>query len=363
MTVKRKPNVVVPASQSVATQKTGSPLEVSQSTIKNWRRCHALYDYRFVQLIRRRRPVVQLIRGTMIGKCLDAFALERLNPKKYRANVDKVLEPYQKEYGKMFAEEQEYYGPILDEVKRIATRYKIIYANDGLKYSHPGGDGGPFEYPVRVDLAPGIVFTGHIDKMPMDPQGRVWNMDHKTHKSIPEPDDRFRDLQQVFYLWAMPLSGYPKPTGVIWDYLRTKPPVVPEQLVKGGLSQRSNMDTDYETYFGEVKRLGLNPKDYKKMEDLLRPRGHMDFYQRVPLPNPSKDLIANVVADAKTTAIEIKRLGGVDKVRSIDRTCKGCEYYSLCQAEFRGLDASFIRKSDYETNPEPRHVHVMDDND
>ena len=361
MAVKRKVKSDRRLGKSVATQKTGQPLEVSQSTIKNWRRCHALYDYRFVQLIRRRRPIVQFVRGTMIGKCLDAFALERMNPKKYPANVNEVLKPYEDAYGKMFADEQEYYGPVIDEVKRIVHRYKEVYANDELKYELAGGDGGPFEYPVNVELAPGVVFTGHIDKIPVDKQGRVWDMDHKSHKSIPETDDRFRDLQQLFYCWAMPLSGYPTPIGVIWDYLRTKPPVVPDQLKRGGLSQRKNMDTDYETYFAEVKRLGLNPADYKEMADILKPRGTMDFYLRVPMASPPKVLINNVVADARTTALEIKQKGGVDKVRMIDRTCKGCEFYSLCQAEFRGVDTDYIRKTEYEVNPEPRHVHVMDE--
>jgi hypothetical protein len=353
--------------KAVATQATGQPLEVSQSTIKNWRRCHKLYDYRFVQLIRHRKPILQLIRGTMLGKCFDAFALERMDPKKFPANVDKVLAPYEKEYGKLFAEEKEHYGPIIDEVKRIVTKYKALYANDGLTYPAPPGGSNlgsdPFELPIRVDLAPGIVFTGHIDKMPYDKQGRVWDMDHKSHKKIPDHEDRFRDLQQVFYMWAMPLSGYPKPTGVIWDYVRTKPPTIPEELKAGGLSQRKDIDTTWEVYLGEITRLKLNVRDYKKMQDILKPRGEMDFFQRVQLPTPSKDLINNVVADAQTTAVEIKRLGGVDKTRTIDMTCKRCEYYNLCQTEFRGLDAAFIRKSEYETNPDPRHVHVMDNDD
>lgn len=342
-----------------ALQKTGDPLEVSQSTIRNWRRCHALYDYRYVQLLRHKRPILQLIRGTMIGMIFDVMVLARVEPKK-KHDWRKVLVPFEKQYGKLFRDEQEYYGPIIQEVTRIAVKYEQIYATDGLKYDTVKGV-DPFELPIRVDLAPGIVFAGHIDKMPTDKQGRVWDMDHKSHKSIPDTEDRFRDLQQVFYQWAMPLSGYPKPTGVIWDYVRTKPPTIPEELKAGGLSQRKDMDTTWEVYLGEIQRLKLDPKEYKKMEQILKPRGNMDFYQRVQLPTPSPILIKNVVEEAKITAIEIKRLGGVDKVRSIDMTCKRCEFYSLCQAEFRGLDASFIRKSEYETNPEPRHVHAMDD--
>jgi len=347
---------------SVATQKTGDPLEVSQSTLKNWRRCHALYDYRYVQLIRRKKPVLQLIRGTMIGQCLDLLAQRRSNPK--APKWEAALAPFQAKYDKLFTAEKEYYGDPINEVRAIISKYEVLYANDGLNYAKvKGGDaaGGVAEYPIRVDLAPGIVFTGHIDKMPVDKQGRVWDMDHKSHKKIPQPEDRFSDLQQVLYQWAMPLSGYPKPAGVIWDYLRTKAPTVPEELKKGGLSQRQDIDTTWEVYEGEIKRLKLNPKDYKKMEGILKPRGLTDFYQRVPLPTPGAKMVENVVADAKATAIDVKQRGGADKTRSIDYTCRSCEFYNLCQTEFRGIDSSFIRKSEYEKNPEPRHIHQLED--
>ena len=339
-------------------QDVGDAFEGSQSMAKNWRRCHALYNYRYVQLIRRKRPIVQLIRGTMIGKCLDAMALSRLTQKV--VNFAKVLEPYMKQYGKMFKAEQEHYGDPVGEVQRIAERYQRIYVNDGLTYTK-GKHGDPYEFPVQVDIAPGIVYVGHIDKMPTDKQGRVWDMDHKSHKNIPDTEDRFADLQQTIYQWAMPLSGYPKPAGVLWDYIRTKPPVVPETLVKGGLSQRQNMDTDFETYSAEVVRLKLNPKDYQKMLVPLKARGHMDFFQRVPLPAPSPALVKNVVDDLRTTLIEIKAIGGASMVRSIDYTCKRCEFFALCQAEFRALDSKFIRKTEYEINPDPRHIHFQEE--
>lgn len=351
-----------------ALRQSGDPFEVSQSTIRSWRRCHAQYDYRYVQLLERKKPIVQLIRGTMLGLCFDALAVAHGSKKSppAKALITAVLAPYAKQYGKLFNEEKEYYGDIIGEVDRIANKYASIYADDGFTYLTPPtimGDGEehigmPFELPVRVELAKGIVFTGHIDKMPKDKHGRVWDLDHKSHKNIPGPEDRFSDLQQVFYQWAMPLSGYPKPTGVIWDYVRTKPPTVPEELKKGGLTKRQNLDTDYETYLAEVTRLKLNPKDYQEILKPLKERGHMDFFQRVLLPSPNKDLVKNVVEDAITSAKEMYEKGGVSKVRTVTRECKGCEFYALCSAEFRGLDADFIRKTEYQTQKDPRHIHI-----
>lgn len=338
---------------------------VSQSTIKSWRRCRKQYDYRYVEVIARKRPVVQLIRGTMLGKCFDALALNRSAKKKMITSkvIATVLEPFAKLYGKLFNEEKEYYGDIINEVTRIATKYSEVYADDGFTYlsQHDGSGKGvkmpPYELPVSVDIASGIVFTGHIDKMPQDKYGRVWDLDHKSHKNIPDAEDRFQDLQQVFYQWAMPLSGYPKPTGVIWDYVRTKPPAIPETLKNGELTKRKNIDTDFDTYASEVLRLQLNPKDYSEILNQLKPRGQMDFFQRIQLPAPNPELVKQIVQDAKDSATEMRKLGGVSKTRTLDRTCKQCEFQSLCSAELRGLDASFIRKTDYQVNPDPRHIH------
>jgi hypothetical protein len=339
----------------------GHPFEVSQGTIKTWRRCRNKYYYQYVELIEPRRPKLAPLRGTMIGKVADAMALKRL--RKNAPDWRKALEPFKKEYGHLFAAEIEQYGDPIADVIKIMERYERVYANDGLTYKPMGKHKDPYEYPIRVAIVSGIEFVGHLDKMPIDKQGRVWDMDHKSHKNIPDPEDRFRDLQQVFYQWAMPLSGYVKPAGVIWDYIRTKPPAIPEPLKKGGVSQRANIDTDFETYFGELQRLQLDPRPYSELLAKLKARGSMDFFQRTPLPHPDKKLIDNVVAEAIQSAVEMKAIGGVSRIRTIDRTCKQCDYLTICQAELRGLDAEFIRKTEYQRIKVPRHVHIIHEGD
>lgn len=360
--VKTRPSEITQKEALSLHDKATAPFETSQSMIKTWRRCRNKYYYRFVELLELRRPKLQLIRGTMIGKCLDLIALHR-NDKKTPA-WQTALKPYRKEYGRLFAEEQEMYGDPIGEVERIVERYERIYAKDGFTYLAPTfrtGRKDPFELPVRVDISPGIIFTGHLDKMPEDKQGRVWDMDHKSHKRIPEPEDRLNDLQQVLYQWAGPQSGYPKLAGVIWDYIRTKAPAVPELLKKGGLTRRQNIDTDHETYLSAIVSHDLKPQDYAEELNRLKPRGYIDFYQRVQLPNPNKEMVNRVVADAQASSIEMKRSGGHDRTRSLDWTCKSCEYRSLCQAELRGVDAEFIRKSEFQRQKDPRHIHLLEE--
>jgi hypothetical protein len=295
----------------------------------------------------------------MIGKCLDAIALKRSD--KNAPNWVQALAPYEKQYGKLFKQDPENYGDVIGDVKQIISRYERYYADDGLTYLK-GLDGKPYEIEVKVDLAPGILFTGHIDKMPRDKQGRIWIMDHKSHKVLPDADNRFSDLQLILYFWAAPLSNLGKPTGVLWDYLRTKLPAVPEQLKDGTLSKRKNIDTTYDTYLAEVKRLKLREKDYADILSQLKPRGEIDFLLRVPLPAPRPEMVKTIAQDALSTAKEIQR-NGDSTVRTMDRTCKQCEFFELCQAEVRGLDSNFIRKTQYQINPEPKHDHRHEDSE
>lgn len=338
---------------------SAGPFTVSQSVIKDWRKCHMLYHYRYIQLLKRRRPKIQLIRGQIIGQCIDALAAARSKIKGHERWTD-VLARYAKQYDQLFREEQEYYGDLIGDIEKIITRYQKLYSTDRFLYTK-GEDGLPYELHLELEIDKGIVFTGHIDKMPRDPQGRVWDMDHKTHKKIPDAEDRLADLQQVFYVWAAPLSGYPKLAGVIWDYIRTKPPAVPELLKSGELSKRKNIDTDYETYLNAILEHELDVGDYKEILNELKPRGYMDFFQRVQLPSPPKSMVEQVVRDAVLSSQEIRQKGGTSKVRSMTFQCKQCEFFELCQAEFRGLDSEFIRKTCYETNKEPKHDHSQEE--
>ena len=321
-------------------------LHVRWSAIKAWRRCHKLYDYRYNQHLERRKPVVPLIRGTIIGQCLDRLA-ENKSP-------EITLKTYEAEYGKLFKAEQEEYGDLIGECRRIVGNYKNLYAKDGLTYLK-GKDKNPYEIEVETRFVldgTKVRFTGHIDKLPQDKEGRTYVMDHKTHKVIPDEAARYNDLQLVTYVWLLPESGYEKPAGVIWDYLRTKPPTVPEVLKNGSLTTRANLDTDYDTFMQAIVANKLDPADYKERLDLLKVAGVSRYFQRVRLPAPGPALIKNVVEDFKATILEIRdstRHGTF--TRSMGKECSFCGMYQLCQAEFRGLDTDFIRRIDYMEKP------------
>lgn len=303
-------------------------MRVSHSRIKTWRRCAKAHDYKYNQRLRRKAPALPLLRGRIIGECLDAIAAGE--------GFESVLADYEKKYKRLFREEQEMYGDLIGETRSILSGYVRMWKNDGLKYVAT-------EEKVEVELAPGLTFIGYIDKVVEDRHGAKWIMDHKSHKVLPDDDHRAADQQLVLYVWAYRKHSI---RGVCWDYLRTKPPAVPEVLKSGELSRRANIDTDQYTYRKAVKDNGLNLEDYEEFISTLSDGS--SFFERVWLPAPKDSLVETVVNDLRNDATVIKHLGETITSRNLSRDCPNCEYFQLCQAELRGHDSSLLRKSRFE---------------
>lgn len=312
--------------------------EVGYSKVKSYRRCPKQYDYKYNRNLQRKKPAPPLIRGTILHEMLDSRA--RISMKETAKTPGSILTNYETKFGSLFREEREEYGDnFLEDIGRVWEGYKIAYADDGWKFEAS-------EEGVETELTNSIVFKGHLDKRIIW-KDRRWIVDHKTHKTIPNEENRFNDYQILLYFWAYNRK-HPKEMadGIIWDYLRTKAPRIPEQLKSGELSQRENMDTDYATYTRELRRLKLDPKPYASFLESLKKRSQTKFFLRVPLPAPSKEMTESVVKDFRQTAIIMNGLRVYP--RNPTRDCSWCEYYKLCSAELRGLDAGYIEKTEFE---------------
>lgn len=305
------------------------------SMVRSYRRCPKQYEYKYIRALQRKKPAPPLIRGSILHEMLDARALNK--PAK------KVLATYEEKYSGLFREEQETYGEdFLGDIRKIYDGYLRRYgADEGIEWLAS-------EEFVAVDLSKTLRYTGHLDKrLRTQKDGRHWIMDHKTHKNIPTEEHRYSDYQILLYAWAYNQTHPSTPVdGVVWDYIRTKAPRVPEPLKKGGLSQAVNQDTDYATYTRTLAQLKIDPAPYAEFLEGLKKRSETKFYQRIFLPLPPKAMVESVVKDFRETSTIMHGL----KVypRTMTRDCSWCEYYRLCNSELRGLDAAFIQKTEYE---------------
>lgn len=313
-------------------------LKLSFSRAKVWKRCHKQYDYRYNQKLRKRRPPAPRIRGSIIHDLLDA-SLQ--SPQAVR----EVVKKFEKKYGKLFKEEREEYGDPIFEGQDILHRYRKVYKDDGLTYEKVNGRNS--EIPVEIPMTKTIHFFGKIDRMPRDEKNRLWVSDTKSVKKIPDEETRFSDIQTVLYIWAVLQMGL-KPAGVMWDYIRTKVPTVPDVLKAGGLSKRANIDTTWDVYLTTILENKLDPKNYQDMHDLLKDK-EQDFFRRIFLPY-NKAMVQEVFEDMLSVGQQIEQFGKEWNDRNLDKFgCKMCEYQLLCSAELRNLDSDFIRRTEYET--------------
>jgi hypothetical protein len=305
------------------------------SMVKSYRRCPKQYDYKYNQHLQKIAPPPPLIRGTIIHEILDARAVSS-----GKVGFKTIMAKYTEKYGTLFKEEKEIYGDsFLNDIERVYQGYLRQWDDGDLEYLAS-------EEFISTPLVGDILFQGHLDKRVLK-DGRMWVMDHKSHKNIPTTEQRFNDYQLLMYVWAFNKehSKGDQIDGVIWDYIRTKPPTVPEALVKGGLSQAKNIDTDVYTYTKELVKNRIDTKPYKAFLAELAKREKDRFYQRIFLPAPSKAITESVVRDFTETS---QIMHGIKVYpRSPSRDCSWCEYYRLCSAELRGLDHKFIRESEY----------------
>lgn len=312
----------------------------SWSEVNLYRRCPAAHDYRYNQRLQRKRPIIPMLVGKILHEMLDTH----VNAKRFK-NVSKdawdVLEEYAQQYRAFFEEEREEHGDIPGNCERLFESYLRTYKDDDLDYEET-------ETFVATDISDSLRFVGYIDKVATDQAQRRWLMDHKFHKSIPDAEHRFHELQLILYLWAWNRWNSDRPAdGICWDYVRTAPPTEPTVLKSGELSQKASIRCDRSTYEAAIKRENLDPKPYAKFLKHLE-KNDLLFFERVFLPAPKKAQIDIIVEDFRTTALTIQHMKGIAPRHMSKFNCQGCEFKQVCEAEVRGLDANFVRKAHYQ---------------
>lgn len=309
-------------------------LKVSNSRVKLWRRCRFAHHCKYNMKIVRKRKGVNFSVGGMVHGCLDKLTKGK--------NWKLVISKQQKVYNKLFEEEQALYAEVLPLCKGMMDGYEKFYKEDSMELEYIETE-IRLQFPITDD----IMFDGYVDNLVKDMRNRIFIMEHKTCKTIPEESVRSSDIQTVLYNWALPqATKYKKVSGVIWDYLRKKVPSVPEELKKGGLSKNSRIDTTHEIYLKAIKDNGLKVSDYKDMLVMLKEK-NTKFFRRITLPFQS-NMIDTVVEDFKRSAIEIKYIGEKDKQRNLRYDCNNmCDYYSYCMADLSGLDTEHVLNREY----------------
>jgi PD-(D/E)XK nuclease superfamily len=316
------------------------------SKVNAWRSCNKRYDFAYNRNLQAKRRQAAPLRGTILHEMLAA--------RDNQHSAADVYGRYEDTYRHLFEEEREFYGEhFMSDIWRIYRGYVRTYKDNDWKVRATEGL-------VRTQLTPKIEFEGHYD-LRVFSNGRQWLVDRKTHKTIPTAEERFNNFQLLLYVeaWNREHAKAEHVEGIIWDYLRTKAPTIPEVL-KGGaaLTRRANLDTDAYTYRKAIRDNGLDEDAYTPYLRELEKRSVDRFYQRVPLPVPSREMTDTVVQEFIQSAEMIRTAKHFP--RNMTFACNRCEFFKLCNAELSGINAKFVERSDYEERDEDTRATEMD---
>lgn len=315
-------------------------MKVSFSRWKTLTRCELMYYYKYELSIRRKLRAISLSRGSLIHKCLELYYQEG-----YKA-IPKAFAEFNQSLNKLFDEERALYKDLPQEVARIMRGYHA-YWQDHKNLKILRDKQGPFvEREIVIPVVGEISTKVVIDLVAEDHVG-LWVIDHKSCKNLPQDDFRITDVQSTLYYWVLRELGY-KPAGVMWNYIRTKPPTEPVFLKKSGRLSKAKIDTDKATYLEAIKRYGLDPADY---QDILSSLTYKSFFTRIRLPKPIP-MVKQVLTELVLVGKKMQKLQGKPKahfVRSLQRSCDwDCEYRPLCISELLGHDTQYMIEAHYE---------------
>lgn len=349
----------------------------NQSRIKQFRRCQKQYSFRYdypalyggkaKQEMVPMRKKLPLYRGSWMHALQEAlhhqwagmtpFDLEfgegkhrLLIPTEKWQDVQWVLT---EQFNAMFEEEREELGDLPGECERLFKSYLRFWKDDNATYSVAElPDGKPaIELVVDASLEKfglkNAAFKGKIDLVVEDDEyGGLWIWDAKWVKSIPDPDERMMSPQALLYVWALRETYDLDVRGFVYNYGRTKAPTIPHALKRpaGMLSLAAKMDTDVHTYLKAIR--DNHGEDYKrflpyykqKLRDLKGREGMWFDRARIPVED---DRILRAVKEYVASVRDIQRRETRREYvpRSYFFNCKfGCDYHSLCAAEFQGLE-------------------------
>lgn len=310
-------------------------LSLSWSQVKVWQRCPKQWEYKYQRRLQRIRKSTALFLGSWVHKCLETH---------YTKGDWKIgHQEYVDEWNKLMDEEKEalskkYHGtPLPVIVTRIMKSYLWYYRHDTWKVI-------AVEKVFEVRLKNNILLNGIIDLIVEDDAGLYWVIDHKTASNIP-PSSAFHamDPQLMVYPWAAKKLLGLDIAGIIYNYVKSKPPSIP-QLTKAGAISKRKIVTDYPTAYRFLKKNELDIMDYTEFLKPLRKKS--PFLRRYRLPR-EKIVTQTVLMDFYDTSKQIETLGHgrTRHPRNITKDCeKFCDYHDLCREELNGLDVTYLLK-------------------
>lgn len=315
------------------------PESVSWSELKTFQRCPKQHEYKYGQRLVPKAKARPLYLGSWVHAALQTH---------YSDGDWKIgNQVYVDDWNKLFEEERlalrtrgrVVSAPLPDIVKKIMESYVWYHRKDNWTVVAIEQE---FMVPTPLTInGQRQYLKGIIDLVIDDEEGKRWVIDHKTAGNIPDATAfHAMDPQLMLYPWAAEKAWGWNVHGIMYNYVKSKPPSIPKVNKDGSLSKRKVV-TDYPTLYRFLKREGYDPNDFKH---LLGPLSRRSPFIRVYRYPREVQVTREILLDALSVTKHIR----TDKRRSrtITRDCATmCSYHQLCRAELNGMNTELMRKT------------------
>lgn len=327
----------------------GKPFKVSQSKVKVFRNCKEAYHLKYVEKLRKRRIRRPFRFGNIVHEMMEAHANGE-DP------FDK-LEEIAKKNGKVFAAEREAYGDIVNDTRVIMEHYFKYWPEKDLFFLRH--DTSCAEHEFNVEIAPGIIATGKIDGAVRTKNKLKWLLENKTFTRLPNEDHRWRNLQSATYLRIVEMLGWwDNISGFCWNYVKSKPPSIPQLLKTGQMSMKS-IDTLPGVILDTLRDTKLKPAAYKKLIEQAE-HNQKNYFFRTFTP-VNKTVVDKVFSGFVDTAKKMSQYQDSDREMNVDRHCEYCDYEPICRAALTGSDVDFVKEREYYKDESKKQKDQLED--
>lgn len=317
-------------------------LRLSISKIKTYRECPRKYYHRHVQNLETRVKAAPLSQGDYLHKLIENFY-------KREKKAISIIKDYSDVVKDTLFEDEESRIMSAPDMLRIYKRYKQAYAHE-LKYENLGTElklviPAVDLFKKRLIVKNDTLFVCKIDLVLIINKGIVL-FDHKFVRSVPGESMRMMDIQSTIYSVVYDLLNKGTSKKFIFNYIRSKPPTIPEVLKAGGLTRRKNLDSTADVYLEAIKENNLRKKDY--LEEIDRLKGNETKFMRRVEVKKSPTLVENLL-DTTAEAVNniIKSHKDEHYPMNITRNCEQCEFKDVCALTLMGYDAQDVIDSKF----------------
>jgi RecB family exonuclease len=290
---------------------------IRRSEVVEFLRCRKAWDYNWNQQIEPARPDGKLFFGNLFHKFIEVYYNNIPDPRCQQLAKDAMANLFNKTDTSRMEQTE------LDELWELAGKVTSNYC-DQWWHIDKTWNVIATELKFAIPLDGDLYYTGTIDLIFKDQDGKLFFIDHKTASSIERYQSKVElDTQISCYWWALQQlargNGFVQidkewtwimdefarpvyehisdPAGFVYNIILKDYPTPPEPLKKGGLSKAKNQKTTYAVYMKALEEMGLevlsyNNNDLRIPEEYDEILAHLSaqetehgnrFFRRIPV--------------------------------------------------------------------------------